>query len=245
MKKNSFVLYSEYLTYFNKIEMLEKGKLIDALLKYCQGLPVENEIKDMESATEMAFLFISHQIDLDMEKWQSRCEVNRQNGSKGGAPKGNSNAKKSSNEDEEKTTENNQNNQNQPKTTENKPNDNDNENDNDIKKKIIKEKATARTKTNTVLTDSDIAVLIEENFIDSDVRQKFKEFVEMRKAKGQSKAVRTKATFDGLVRQLRKIAVNKKQAIAVLQKSIDNCWQGLFELDKNIEVDEEGIPYAN
>lgn len=243
MKKNSFVLYSEYLTYFNKIEMLEKGKLIDALLKYCQGLPVENEIKDMESATEMAFLFISHQIDLDMEKWQSRCEVNRQNGSKGGAPKGNSNAKKSSNEDEEKTTENNQNNQNQPKTTENKPNDN--ENDNDIKKKIIKEKATARTKSNTVLTDSDIAVLIEENFIDPDVRQKFKEFVEMRKAKGQSKAVRTKATFDGLVRQLRKIAVNKKQAIAVLQKSIDNCWQGLFELDKNIEVDEEGIPYAN
>lgn len=242
MKKNSFVLYSEYLTYFNKIEMLEKGKLIDALLKYCQGLPVENEIKDMESATEMAFLFISHQIDLDMEKWQSRCEVNRQNGSKGGAPKGNSNAKKSSNEDEEKTTENNQN---QPKTTENKPNDNDNENDNDIKKKIIKEKATARTKSNTVLTDSDIAVLIEENFIDPDVRQKFKEFVEMRKAKGQSKAVRTKATFDGLVRQLRKIAVNKKQAIAVLQKSIDNCWQGLFELDKNIEVDEEGIPYAN
>lgn len=243
MKKNSFVLYSEYLTYFNKLELLEKGKLIDALLKYCQGLPVENEIKNMESATEMAFLFISHQIDLDMEKWQSRCEVNRQNGSKGGAPKGNSNAKKLSNEDEEKTTENNQNKQNQPKTTENKPNDN--ENDNDIKKKIKKEKTTARVKSNTVLTDSDIAVLIEENFIDPDVRQKFKEFVEMRKAKGQSKAVRTKATFDGLVKQLRKVAENKKQAIAVLQKSIDNCWQGLFELDKNIETDEEGIPYAN
>ena len=244
MKKNSFVLYGEYLTYFNRLELLEKGKLIDALLKYSQGLPVEDEIKTMESATEMAFLFISHQIDLDMEKWQSRCEINKQNGAKGGAPKGNSNSKKSSNEGEIETTENNQNKQNQPKTTENKPNDNDNENENDSKKKNTKKKTPAK-KTNTVLTDSDIDVLIGKNFTDPDVIQKFKEFIEMRKAKGQSKAVRTQATFDGLVRQIRNLAKTKAQAIAILQKSIDNCWQGLFALDKNVETEEEGIPYAN
>ena len=44
MKKNSFVLYSEYLTYFDKLSLIEKGKLIDALLRYSQGLPVEEQI---------------------------------------------------------------------------------------------------------------------------------------------------------------------------------------------------------
>ena len=87
--------------------------------------------------------------------------------------------------------------------------------------------------------------MIGKNFTDPDVIQKFKEFIEMRKAKGQSKAVRTQATFDGLVRQIRNLAKTKAQAIAILQKSIDNCWQGLFALDKNVETEEEGIPYAN
>jgi hypothetical protein len=241
MKKNSFVLYGEYLTYFNRLELLEKGKLIDALLKYSQGLPVEDEIKTMESATEMAFLFISHQIDLDMEKWQSRCEINKQNGAKGGAPKGNSNAKKSSNEDEDEPV---KNNRKQPKTTENKPNDNENDNENDSKKKKTKKKTSATEETSEVLTDKDINELIEKNFIDPDVIKKFKEFIAMRKAKGQSKAVRTRATFDGLIKGLREYAKTKSQALKILQKAITNCWQEFYPL-KSVDTEEEGIPYAN
>ena len=51
-------------------------------------------------------------MDIDEEKYNKKRSKNSQNGRKGGAPKGNQNAKK------------------QPKTTQNKHNDNDNDNDN-------------------------------------------------------------------------------------------------------------------
>ena len=61
------------------------------------------------------------------------------------------------------------------------------------------------------MADDDIEGLIGENFRDEEVANKFREFIQMRKAKGVSKAVRTKATFDGLVRDLRKFAGKSKK----------------------------------
>jgi len=230
MKKNSFVLYSEYLTYFDKLSLIEKGKLIDALLRYSQGLPVEEQINQMEASTEMAYMFISHQMELDATKYDRRCETSRQNGSKGGAPKGNQNAKKDD--------ENNQkNNLKQPNSTKNKPNDNDN--DNDFLKENKKRKA-------IVLADNDLDDLISEEFKDIEVANKFRAFIQMRKAKGSSKAVKTKATFDGLVKDLRKFAgKSKNKALAILDKAINNCWQGLFDIPEYVDEDDGGIPYAN
>lgn len=236
MKKNSFVVYSEYLRYFDKLSLIEKGKLIDALLRFSQDLPVEEQIKDMEASTEMAFMFISNQMSLDAQKYDRRCETSRQNGSKGGAPKGNKNAKKLDENDEEKQPKQPKNNL---KTTKNKPNDNENDNDNDFQKENKKRKS-------IILADDDIEGLIGENFRDEEVANKFREFIQMRKAKGVSKAVRTKATFDGLVRDLRKFAgKSKKKALAILDKGINNCWQGLFDIPDFVEDEEEGVPYAN
>lgn len=230
MKKNSFVVYSEYLRYFDKLPLIEKGKLIDAMLRFSQDLPVEDQIKKMEASTEMAFMFISNQMSLDAQKYDRRCETSRANGSKGGAPKGNKNAKKLEENDDEKQPKNNQ------KTTKNKPNDNDN--DNDFQKENKKRKS-------IILADDDIDCLIGENFKDEEVANKFREFVQMRKAKGLAKAVRTQATFDGLVKKLRKFAgKSKKKALAILDNAIENCWQGLFDIPDFVE-DEEGVPYAN
>lgn len=232
MKKNSFVLYSEYLTYFDKLELVEKGKLIDALLRFSQDLPVEEQIKQMEASTEMAYMFISHQMELDATKYDRRCETSRENGAKGGAPKGNKNAKKEEEKQPKKQPK-------QPNSTKNNPNDNDNDNDNDFLKENKKRKS-------IILADDDIDVLIGENFKDIDVADKFREFVQMRKAKGTSKAVRTQATFDGLVKNLRKFAGrSKNKALAILDKAIENCWQGLFDIPDFVDEDDGGIPYAN
>src|SRR5574344_1397167 len=246
MKKNSFVLYSEYIKYFDKLSMVEKGKLIDALLKYCQVLPIEEELKQMKDATEMAFLFISSQTDRDTTKYDRRCETSKQNGTKGGNPNFQKGQPNPYYVGECDNLNNNLNdNLKDNHISEDKPNDNDNdnENDNDSKEKNNKKEKSAK-KPSTVLKDSDIASLIEKSFQSEVVRNQFYEFIEMRKAKGQSKAVRTQATFDGLVNSLRKYAKNEKEAVAILQKSIDDCWQGLFPLKQPVE-DGEVVPYAN
>lgn len=241
MKKNSFVLYADYLKYFNELCNEEKGKLIDALLKYCQDMPIENEMNAMQCNTKMAFLFISNQTDIDAEKYDRRCETSKINGQLGGNPafkKGQPNPYYNSNNDNLKDNLN-DNLKDNPITPDN-PNDNDNVNDNDNKK---------NKKKSTVLTDSEIDILIDKSFKDIDVANKFREFIAMRKAKGQSKAVRTKATFDGLVKKIRDLAVTKTDAIEILQNAIDNCWQGLFPISNEKMNSKSSTvevpPYAN
>ena len=110
------------------------------------------------------------------------------------------------------------------------------------KKEINKERK------NTILADSELNSLIEDNFKDKDVCQKFKDYVEMRRAMGKNKAIRTKSTFDSCISKLRKFAFNKQEAIEVLDNSIANCYQGLFDIFGHCKAqpkDREAIPYAN
>lgn len=109
-----------------------------------------------------------------------------------------------------------------------------------IKKEINKEK-------NTILADSELYSCIEEEFKDIDVCQKFKDYAEMRKAMGKNKAIRTLSTLNSCISKLRKYAKTKEEAIEILDYSIANCYQGLFDKfghDKQ-SADKEVIPYAN
>lgn len=235
MKKNSFVVYGEYLKYFDKLPLIEKGKLIDAMLRFSQDLPVEEQLKEMEASTEMAFMFISNQMSLDAEKYDRRCETSKLNGSKGGAPKGNKNAKK----EEEKQPK-------QPKinlkSTKNKPNDNENDNDNDSKKENKKEK---NKKTCTILKDGELETLTNEMLFDKEVIEKFLLYAQMRESQGKNKAIRTKELLEYCINRLRNLAKNKQEALAVLDNSINNQYTGLFALKNSVKVDAEDIPYAN
>ena len=110
----------------------------------------------------------------------------------------------------------------------------------DLKKEINKEK-------NTILADSELYSCIEEEFKDIDVCQKFKDYAEMRKAMGKNKAIRTLSTLNSCISKLRKYAKTKEEAIEILDYSIANCYQGLFDKfghDKQ-SADKEVIPYAN
>lgn len=109
-----------------------------------------------------------------------------------------------------------------------------------IKKEINKEK-------NTILTDDELSSLIEENFSDEDVCQKFKDYALMRKGMGKNKAIRTKSTLDSCVQKLRKYAKTKDEALETLDYSIANCYQGLFDRFGHGQksTNKEVIPYAN
>ena len=85
-----------------KLKDAEKGRLIDALVAYASG----DENADSRLTGNEAYVFPVFQLQIDRDKAEIRKkrDSNSENGSKGGAPKGNQNARK------------------QPKTTQNNPN---------------------------------------------------------------------------------------------------------------------------
>lgn len=116
--KKSFIFYSSWRNTFNKLTPEDAVKLINILCDKTEGTePVfDNQI------LEVAFSQIEYLMEVNEEKRQKTIERNRKNGLKGGAPVGNSNAKK--------TTQTTQNNPNNPKQAKQPENDNDNDNDN-------------------------------------------------------------------------------------------------------------------
>ena len=82
-KKNSFVLYTDYRRQFDLLTDAELGQLIRAVMDYVEtGQP-----PDLPAGPQMAFAFISAQIDRDMKKYQEVIEKRRAAGSAGGKHK--------------------------------------------------------------------------------------------------------------------------------------------------------------
>jgi len=127
MKKDSFVFYISQYEAIKELENEQLGRLFRAIFEK----QLEKEVV-LENDIKIAFNFINNQMVVDNEKYLKKCETLKNNAKKGGAPKGNQNAKK----------------QKQPNREKNNLNDNDNDNVNDIKtiinnyfnKKELKEK---------------------------------------------------------------------------------------------------------
>ena len=83
MEKASFLMYLDYEEQFNLLTDEQIGKLIRAIFIY------ENtgEVEELDGMLKMAFSFIKTQLDRDREKYQARCEKNKENAKKGGRPK--------------------------------------------------------------------------------------------------------------------------------------------------------------
>ena len=80
MAKNSFVLYYEYKEHFELLSDEELGKLMRAIMEY----EAEGIVPELDGMVKMAFSFIRKDLDICREKYDAKCERNRQNGGKGG-----------------------------------------------------------------------------------------------------------------------------------------------------------------
>ncbi len=96
---------------FRELSDIDAGKLIKGIFNY-----VNTGDSELDGYLKVVFIPIKDCIDKNEETYRKRCEINKLNGSKGGAPKGNSNAKK---EKQPKITERLQK---QPKTSKNNMN---------------------------------------------------------------------------------------------------------------------------
>lgn len=136
MERDSFVFYSSFLKAIRAIKKRDiQAELALAIIEY----GITGETAECGEMVSMAMELIKPQLEANNQKYI--------NGLKGGAPKGNQNAKKEKEQpknNQETTEEQPKNNQKQPKNNQKQPNENVNENDNvneEEKKYIKKEKS--------------------------------------------------------------------------------------------------------
>ena len=103
---NSFILHVKYAKIINDLSNEQAGALLKMIYQY-QVSGTICEISDLE--VKSAFKFIRLDLDYNNSKYEKKCEKNRENAKRGGAPKNNNNAKKQAdlqnNRMVEKTTE--------------------------------------------------------------------------------------------------------------------------------------------
>lgn len=93
MKKDSFVLYTEYMEQIELLSMEQRGILLTAIFAYVS----DTELPDMDGITKMAFAFIKSRIDKDTEKYAKTIEKRKEAGKLGGRPKANGSSEKQNN----------------------------------------------------------------------------------------------------------------------------------------------------
>lgn len=83
-EKNSFVLYYELE---QQTELLTNAQL-GRLLRGVFGYEIRGEVPNFEDDKMllMCFQFVKTTLDINFEKYNERCEMNRLNGRKGGRP---------------------------------------------------------------------------------------------------------------------------------------------------------------
>lgn len=110
--KESFILYKKYLEYFKQLNLEERGQLITLILEYVNDL---NPPDPENIMIKTFFQVIKIDLKSDLKRWKEQCETNRINGAKGGAPKGNQNARKEKTSETTERLKNNQTLENQAK----------------------------------------------------------------------------------------------------------------------------------
>lgn len=83
--KDTFILRDDFYPQIKMLTMEQRGILFTAIYAYELG----EELPEMDPLTAMCFGFIKSSLDANAEKYESRCEINRENGGKGGRPRNN------------------------------------------------------------------------------------------------------------------------------------------------------------
>lgn len=223
--QNSFLIYADYEEHFKLLEDDERGKLIMAIFAFNRG---ENLIDTLNPAGKMALSFIQKQMQRDANTYEQSKLSRSEAGKKGmearwGKKKNNNvitNDNKNNNvidvitEDNSTITSNN----------------NDNYNVNVNVNEDVNVNADVKKKIPAVLTDNEIVAYVRANIINETICNKFLDYVSSRKAMGKKYAIKTQATLDLNIRNLKKWAKTVEEALEILDYSIANGYQGLFNV---------------
>ncbi len=86
--KKSFVLYNDQYEAVEDLTDKQKGQLLDAMFLYSRG----EDLKECDPVIKIVFKFFKIVFDRDNLKWTGVANRNKENGKKGGRPKGSKNS---------------------------------------------------------------------------------------------------------------------------------------------------------
>lgn len=89
--RNSMVFYGSFYDVIKKLPHEDGNKLLMAIIEY--GLLIKDEIEPLPFAADIAWTNIKPQLDANIRRYENGIK-GKEYGCKGGAPKGNNNAKK-------------------------------------------------------------------------------------------------------------------------------------------------------
>ncbi len=82
-KKNSFIMYTDYMAQINLLSMEQRGVLLTAVMNYHLG----EKLPNMDGIVQMAFSFMEAQFKRDGLKYEEVVKKRKEAGKQGGRPK--------------------------------------------------------------------------------------------------------------------------------------------------------------
>lgn len=225
--RNNFVFYTSYYECIKELPEELQGSVYKAIVEYA----MEQKEPNLTGIANGIFKVIKPTLDKSQKQYE--------NGIKGGRPRREENPSETQTETQTKPNGNPTETESitqQETQTETQPISNKNLDKNkknkqeskqeqeDIERKIKKE--------STVLTDSEIVDYIKAHIKNEIVCKKFIDYANNRKAMGKKYAIRTQATLDLNIGNLKKWASTVEEAVEILEYSIANNYQGLFNPKK-------------
>lgn len=96
-RKRTFAFHLDWVEVMKSCPKDVRCEVYDAIMEYA----LTGDVPQMGPEAQIAFAFVKKDMENDQARSAARCEKNRENGLKGGAPKGNCNAKKKAASDTE------------------------------------------------------------------------------------------------------------------------------------------------
>ena len=86
VKDSNYIMHSTYNEHFKLLTDAELGRLIRDVNNYVEN-GVLPQYSNEERVLNMAFSFMKATIDIEKEKYQEKCQKNKENGRRGGRPR--------------------------------------------------------------------------------------------------------------------------------------------------------------
>lgn len=215
-KRNGFILYQDSWPLVKRLTDEQRGVLLYAVFAYDAG----EELPEMDGMTELVFLEIKGKLDKNAEAYEAVVERNRENGKSGGRPQ---KPKKPSG-----LSENPKNPVGFEETQKSQR-----EREIKLKEKEIKEKDVTSLHPKRKAENGPLSfpeLMADSPELNQDfVKEAWDSYAEMRKK--IHKPIATYETARLCAKKLKKLSAGDPiRAVKILEQSIENSWQGLFEL---------------
>lgn len=234
----NFVFYTSYYECIKELPKELRRDLYEAITEYA----MEQKEPNLTGIASGIFKVIKPTLDKSQKQYE--------NGVKGGRPRREENPNETQTEtrikpnenptETESITQNQTQTETQPITNKNLDKNKKNKQENKQEQEDIERK---NKKESTVLTDSEIVDYIKAHIKNEIVCKKFIDYANNRKAMGKKYAIRTQATLDLNIGNLKKWASTVEEAVEILEYSIANNYQGLFNPKKKTTTPTTNTAY--